>query len=85
MYDNNELCEKIRQVFPDVGECGIDVSVSFDEQKKAYIVDLKKGVHELKTHLEPEDADLCMLGKRCVGLGLQIAQLRSNKERPIAF
>jgi len=30
--------------------------------------------------LEPEDADLCMIGKQCIGLGIQIAQLRSNIE-----
>ena len=24
-YNTEQLCEKIRQVFPDVGECGIDI------------------------------------------------------------
>ena len=26
-YEKTELCEKIRQVFPDVGECGIDIKM----------------------------------------------------------
>jgi hypothetical protein len=41
-------------------------------------VDLKKDNHELKTHLEVEEADACMLGKECVSLGIQIGQLREN-------
>lgn len=78
MYDKDELCGKIKEIYPDIGECGIDVKVDYDEQKKAWIVDLKKGVHELKTHLEPEDAETCMQGRQCIGLGLQIAQLKDN-------
>ncbi|MFP3999471.1 MAG: hypothetical protein ACLFNW_08985 [Desulfobacterales bacterium] len=78
MYDKNELCQKIRDIYPDIGECGIDVTVDYDNEKKAWIVDLKKDKHELKTHLEPEDAETCMNGKQCIGLGLQIAQLKDN-------
>ena len=78
MINKAELCEKIKSIYPDIGECSIDITVDYDETKKAWIVDLKKGAHELKTRLEPEDADLCMAGKQCVSLGVQIAQLRSN-------
>jgi hypothetical protein len=78
MYDKKELCEKIREIYPDIGECGIDVDVEYDEAKKAWIVDLKKDQHELKTHLEPEDAAVCMAGKQCISLGIQIAQLKEN-------
>ena len=81
MHDKDVLCEKIRQVFPDIGECGIDVNVDYDKEKKASVVDLKKDRHRLKTYLELEDADTCMEGKQCVGLGIQIAQLRGNIER----
>jgi len=81
MHDKKELCEKIKSVFPDIGQCGIDVQVDFDQSKKAWVVDLEKDKHRLKTYLEPEDADLCMDGKQCVGLGLQIAQLRANIEK----
>lgn len=81
MYNKNELCEKIKGIYPDIGECGIDVDVEYDEGKKAWIVDLKKDNHELKTHLEPAEADQCMEGKQCVSLGLQVAQLKANIER----
>jgi hypothetical protein len=36
--------------------CGIDVETNFDENKNVWIVDLKKGAHHLKTHLEAQDA-----------------------------
>jgi hypothetical protein len=52
--------------------------VDYDQAKKVWVVDLKKDRHELKHHLEQEDADLCMEGKQCVSLGLEIAQLRDN-------
>lgn len=81
MINKTELCKKIRAIYPDIGECGVDITVDYDETKKAWIVDLKKGTHELKTYLEPEDADLCMAGKQCVGLGIQIGQLRANIDR----
>ena len=81
MYDKRELCEKIRSIYPDIGECGIDLDVEYDEAKKAWVVDLKHGRHELKTHLEPEEAGQCLEGKQCVSLGLQIAQLVANIKR----
>ena len=81
MNDKKELCEKIRSIYPEIGECDIDVGVEWDEEKKAWIVDLKKDHHELITHLEPEDADACMEGKQCVSLGVQIAQLKDNIEK----
>jgi hypothetical protein len=81
MHNKKELCEKIRSIYPDIGECGIDVDVEYDETKKAWVVDLKKGEHELKTHLELQEADECMEGKKCVSLGLQIGQLRANIEQ----
>lgn len=80
MLTKEELCRKIIEVFPDIGECGIDVNVDWDERNKAWAVDFKKGDEELKTFLETDEADQCMEGKQCVSLGLQIAQLRSNIE-----
>ncbi len=78
MHDKKELCEKIKSIYPGIGECGIDVEVDYSEAKKAWVVDLKQGEHHLTTHLEPEDADACIEGKECVYLGTQIAQLVDN-------
>lgn len=80
MHDKNELCGKIKEMYPEIGECGIDIDLEHDDQKKVWIVDLKKDNHELKHHLEYPDADACLDGKQCVSLGLEIAQLRKNIE-----
>ncbi len=78
MHDRNELCSKITSLYPDIGTCGINVSVDYDSNKKCWVVDLKKEGHELKHYLESVDADTCMDGKQCVSLGLEIAQLKKN-------
>ncbi|MFH7321164.1 hypothetical protein ACHHRT_11220 [Desulfurivibrio sp. D14AmB] len=80
MPSKEELCNKIKEVFPEIGSCGIDLKVDYDDSEKAWVVDLKKGDHELKTYLEEPEAQQCMEGKQCVSLGLQIGQLRKNIE-----
>lgn len=78
MYNNEQLCQKIRSVYPDIGKCGIDINVAYDKKTNAWVVDLKKGNRKLKTYLEPEDANICMDKKQCIGLGIQIYQLKDN-------
>jgi len=80
MYTKEQLCKKITEVFPDIGACGIDIKVDYDTGNKAWVVDLKRDNHELKTFLEEPEAETCMAGKQCVSLGLQIAQLKKNIE-----
>jgi len=78
MIDKKELCSKITSIYPEIGVCGIDVDVDFNNEKGAWVVDLKKGGHHLQTHLEIDEADQCLLGKKCVSLGFQIGQLIEN-------
>ena len=81
MIDKEALCKKIIDMYPDIGQCGIDVQVEYDETQKRWVVDLKKNGHELKTFLEDGDAEKCLEGIQCVSLGIEIAQLRGNIER----
>ena len=81
MIDKEELCQKIIKLYPDIGQCGIDVNVEFDEDQNTWVVDLKKDKIALKTFLEEGDAEKCMLGEQCVSLGIEIAQLKANIER----
>ncbi|MDZ7579162.1 MAG: hypothetical protein U5R30_00665 [Deltaproteobacteria bacterium] len=81
MFDKSELCEKIRAIYPDIGECGIDIEVDYDQEQKSWVVHLKKDRHALKTFLEDSDAERCLIGEKCVGLGIEIAQLRANIDR----
>ena len=80
MLSKEEICKKITEIYPDIGVCDIDVKVDYDEKNKAWVVDLKKDDHELKTYLEDTEARDCLQGKQCVSLGLQIAQLRKTIE-----
>ena len=78
--DKHELCEKIREIYPEIGVCGIDIEVVYDDDQQRWTVDLKRESRHLKTYLEEGDAELCLAGKQCVGLGVEIAQLTSNIE-----
>lgn len=81
MLDKKTLCEKIRSIYPDIGACGIAVKVEFDDAQNRWAVHLKKDRRELKTYLEPGDAEKCMQGKQCVGLGIEINQLKDSIQR----
>ena len=84
MLTNREVCNKIMEVFPEIGVCGIDLNVDYDKSNRAWAVDLKRGEHHLKTYLEIEEAETCAAGN-CVSLGLQVAQLRNNIETMTKF
>lgn len=80
MYTREELCDKISEMYPEIGECDIDIMVNFDADKKAWIVELKKDSHNLKHYLDVPEADECIEGNKCISLGLEIAQLKKNIE-----
>jgi len=79
-YTNVGLKDKIMEMYPEVAEHGISLSLDYSEEKHAYIVKFKKGPHELTTHLDKKDADACMDGYRCVYLGVQIGEFFKNFE-----
>lgn len=81
MIDNNALCEKIREIYPSIGQCGIDIDVNYDNGRNRWVVDLKYEDHHLKTYLEDGDAEFCLSGGQCIGLSIEINQLRDSVER----
>jgi len=74
------LCNKIKTIYPEIGECGIDVD-AYDEDIETWVEYLKKDNKSLKTYLEPGDADLCMEEKQCMSLGIEVNQLKDSIER----
>ena len=78
MYDKEQLCKKITEIYPEIGECGIDVDVNFDADRNTWVVSLEKDSHTLKHYLDLPEADSCMEGDKCIPLGLEIAQLKKN-------
>jgi hypothetical protein len=81
MIDKAELCKKITEIYPDIGQCGINLDVEFDAQQNRWVVRLEKDEHRIKTFLEEGDAELCLEGRQCVSLGIEINQLRDTVER----
>lgn len=81
LLDKEALCAKIREIYPDIGECGIDVVVAYDEGQTSWTVHLKRGEKELRTFISDEDAELCMKGVQCVSLGIEINQLKDSIDR----
>jgi hypothetical protein len=80
MYSSDEICEKITTMYPEIGECGAELNVRYDEQNKAWLVHMKKDNHELNHYLELNDATECLDGTQCVSLGLDMAQMFNNIE-----
>ena len=80
MYSSDQICEKIRSIYPEIGECGADLSVRYDEKSSTWLVHMKKDNHELNHYLELVDAEACLAGDQCVSLGLDIAQMINNIE-----
>lgn len=78
IYNARKLCEKITELYPEIGTCGIDIEVNENTKEKTWVVSLKSGTHSLDHFLEYVEADQCMDGKQCVSLGLEIAQLKKN-------
>ncbi len=77
-YSSVALKDKIIQLYPEIADNGVAVSLNFNEDLKTYDVKIKKEVHELKTHLDKKDADECMDGKKCVRLGVQVKEFIDN-------
>jgi hypothetical protein len=81
MISKEQLCEKIREIYPDIGQCGIDLEADYDSEQARWVVHLKKDNHYLKTFLEEGDAELCLSGRQCLSLSVEITQLRDSIER----
>ncbi len=79
--DPKVLEQKLKEMYPEIDEHRLALSLCFDPDKDAWIVVLNKGSHELKTHLERKDAEACLEGTQCVYLGVQIGQFVQNFEK----
>jgi len=78
--DPNLLKSKLKEMYPEITEHNLDLTLDFDDAKDAWIVKLEKDQHELATHLEKKDAEACIEGVQCVYLGVQIGQFIKNFE-----
>jgi len=77
-YSIEGLKEKILEMYPELDRRGVLSTLSYDRDKKAYVLKLKKGGHELATYIDQPDASRCLDGHVCIALGVQIGQFLDN-------
>lgn len=46
MIDQNALCEKIRELYPGIGDYGLDLKTAYDQVQDIWVVYLKKDNHQ---------------------------------------
>ncbi len=78
--DKKELCKKILEIYPDIGQCGINLDVDYDDEKKTWVVHLERKGKKLDHYLDEEDIKACLEGRQCVALGIQIGELKKDVE-----
>jgi alanyl-tRNA synthetase len=79
-YSLDALKAKIVDFYPEIEKHQLQTSLTFDKEKNVYVIKLKKGEEVLTTFLEKSDANECIEGKKCVYLGLHIAEFVKNIE-----
>ncbi len=79
-YTNVALKDRLYEMYPEIGQHGISMSLVFNNELKTFDMKLKKDLKELTTHLEKKDADECMDGIKCIQLGVQVDQFIRNFE-----
>ncbi|MEZ0575978.1 hypothetical protein [Halodesulfovibrio aestuarii] len=72
------LRTKILSFYPEIEKNNIELSIHFDDEKKAWVAQLSKHQHELMTYIEKKEAQDCIDGIECVYLGTQIGQFIFN-------
>lgn len=60
MYDKKTLCEKIHELYPELGVCDQDLEVAWDSDAAAWTVNFEKDGFRIKHYLEDEDTAACM-------------------------
>ena len=74
MVNETELCEKISEIYTEIGKCDHNLAVVWDEPNQAWAVDFKLKGQPIRHYLEDEDADACVIGRQCVGMGIEFGQ-----------
>ena len=74
MLNKTELCNKIHEIYPEMGDCDKDLNVLWDRERNVWEVNFTRDGHRIKHYLEDADAAPCMEGKQCIGLGIEFGQ-----------
>ena len=74
MVNQTQLCKKISEIYPELGDCDRNMVVNWDDDNQAWAVDFKLHGQPVRHYLEDADAAACVLGRQCVGVGIEFGQ-----------
>ena len=72
------ICNKIKELYPDVTHHQICIKAAYHDQQEAWIIKLKKHRLHSAILLEDEDVDRILSGQKCLTLTIEILQLVDN-------
>jgi len=82
-YTQDDLKNKLMEMYPEIKKYGLSLGLSFDEEKNAWVISFEKDNHRRHAFLDAQDADACMEGNVCIYLGVLIAQYVKDIEAEI--
>ena len=83
-YSEADLEKKLLDLYPEITKYGLSLSLSFDQEKDAWIVSFEKEGHKRHAILDKKDADACLDGNVCIYLGMLITQYIKDLEEEIS-
>lgn len=82
-YTQDDLVDKILEMYPEIRKHGLFIELAFNNEKNAWIIKMTRDGKKLTTYLDKKDADECMNNIKCVYLGVQVEQFIRNFEERI--
>ena len=79
-YTIEGLKDMIFELHPEIVQHALNLAVTFDEAKNTFVLKFSRGGRELITYLDKQDADECIGGKKCIHLGVQVAEFLADFE-----
>ena len=74
MVNQTQLCEKLSEIYPELGACDRNMAVAWDDDNQAWAVDFTLKGEPVRHYLEDADAAACLLGRQCIGVGIEFGQ-----------
>ncbi len=84
-YTDVALKNKILEMYPDIADHNVSVSVVYNEHKNAYMLTFRRGNEKLITYIDKMDADDCINNILCVHLGIKVDEFIRNFEARAEF
>lgn len=75
MLSRQEVCQKVTELNPDLGVCGVDIDTHYSAAKKSWIIVSKKGDHDVVHYLDKKDLKSCLDDVECFSLGIDVSEL----------